>query len=89
MQKGAALEPEGRWLLADFRIPEGALRSWRARFWLAVLYGFFRIVAGLRVSALVDPTPLLESHGLARHRWIETDAGFLGTALWRREPAST
>ncbi|MEO6951516.1 MAG: class I SAM-dependent methyltransferase [Polyangia bacterium] len=83
-QLATALERDGRWLIADFRIPDGAVRSRRARFWLVVLYGFFRVVAGLRVTTLVDPTPLLRSNGLARVRWVETDAGFLGSALWRR-----
>lgn len=78
----ATLTDDGRWLLADFRVPDGALRSLRARFWLFVMYGFFRVVAGLRVRSLVDPTPHLQAHGLRRTRWSETDAGFVGSALW-------
>ena len=77
------LEPGGRWLLADFRIPSGRLRSLRARFWLFVMYGFFRLVAGLRVRTLVNPAPSLEASGLVRGNFVETDAGFLGSALWR------
>ena len=82
-----ALEPGGRWLLADFRVPKGRLRSLRAHFWLFMMYAFFRLVAGLRVRALVDPTPSLETSGLVRQCFVETDAGFLGSAVWRQPSA--
>jgi ubiquinone/menaquinone biosynthesis C-methylase UbiE len=78
----ATLAPGGRWLLADFRVPTGVLRALRARFWLAVMYRFFRIATKLRVKRLVDPTSILELNGLVRARWTELDAGFVGTALW-------
>ena len=78
----ATLAPGGRWLLANVRVPTGALRALRARFWLAVMYGFFRIATKLRVKRLVDPTPILERNGLVRARWTELGAGFVGSAMW-------
>jgi SAM-dependent methyltransferase len=42
--EGAATVP-AQWLLADFQIPEHGWRRLRARFWLAILYGFFRVFA--------------------------------------------
>lgn len=80
----AQLDDGGRWLLADFRVPHGRLPGVRARLWLVVMYAFFRVVTGLEVRRLVDPTPLLQEHGLERTCWRELDAGFVGSALWSR-----
>lgn len=44
--EGAATVP-AQWLLADFQIPEHGWRRLRARFWLAILYGFFRAFAAI------------------------------------------
>jgi SAM-dependent methyltransferase len=44
--EGAATVP-AQWLLADFQIPEHGWRRLRARFWLAILYGFFRVFAAI------------------------------------------
>lgn len=77
-----SLEPGGCRLLADFCVPPAALRSRRARFWLFVMYRFFRIFVGLRVRTLVGPT---EARDLVRQRFLETDTGFLGSAPWAHE----
>ena len=46
------------------------------------MYGFFRIFVGLRVRTLVGPTVALEASDLVCQRFLETDTGFLGSALW-------
>lgn len=51
-QLASAARMDAYWLCADFQIPEGGWREWRARFWLKTLYLFFGIFAGLRVKNL-------------------------------------
>ena len=59
-----SLKPGGRWLLADFHLPQGRFARLYRRGWLRVLYTFFRWQTGLEASHLVDPLPLLLSQGL-------------------------
>jgi ubiquinone/menaquinone biosynthesis C-methylase UbiE len=58
-----AMRPGAPWLFADFAVPARGPARWRARAWLAVLYFFFRVGAGLRVSELPPSEEILVSAG--------------------------
>lgn len=58
--EGAATVP-AQWLLADFQIPEHGWRRLRARFWLAILYGFFRAFAVIPARHLPPIEAILNS----------------------------
>jgi len=47
-----AAKPSAQWLLSDFQIPARGWRRLRGQFWLALLYGFFRAVAGIPARRL-------------------------------------
>ncbi|RYD24223.1 MAG: class I SAM-dependent methyltransferase [Verrucomicrobiaceae bacterium] len=77
--------PDAHWLLADFQVPDGRAASLRSRLILALLYSFFRLVTGLRASALAPPEKHLEEAGFVRHRRITRDWGLLKSEWWRRK----
>ncbi len=61
-----ALRPGACWLWADFHIPErGPLARWRARAWMALLYGFFGLTLGLTVRELPPAEDLIQAAGFA------------------------
>ncbi len=79
----ASLHPGGLWLYSDFRLPERGWRRWRARFWLRVMYAFFRAQADIEADRLVDVSPLLRAAGGVLECECTLSAGFLQTQLWR------
>jgi SAM-dependent methyltransferase len=72
------------WLLADFCVPAQGVARLRAQAWLAVMYRFFRITAGIGARRLVDPTPFLRSEGFALAREHSFRKGMLKSEMWRR-----
>ncbi|MFI5358069.1 MAG: class I SAM-dependent methyltransferase, partial [Opitutales bacterium] len=83
----ASLRPGARWLWADFTLPPRGPARWRARLWLAVLYGFFRWQTGISARALPDSEALIAGagfHCVAQHtrQW-----GLLRTAVYRSTAA--
>ena len=50
--------PQAHWLLSDFQVPASGWRRVRAQFWLAVLYAFFRSIAGIPARC-VPPTEVI------------------------------
>jgi len=76
--------PHAIWLLADFRIPEAGIARARARAWLAVMYWFFRSVAGIQARKLVDPSPFLRVEGFTLARQHLFRLGMLKSELWRK-----
>jgi ubiquinone/menaquinone biosynthesis C-methylase UbiE len=79
-----AAAPDASWLLADFRIPEAGFARGHARAWLAVMYWFFRCVAGIEARELVDPSPFLHVEGFVRQRQDLFRNGMLKSELWRK-----
>ncbi len=77
-----SLKPGGRWLVGDFRLPEGRAARRLARIALAGMYLFFRALTRIPASRLVDPDPILQSHGLTRRTTASQMGGFLTSALW-------
>lgn len=62
----SAAGPGAIWLIADFAIPRTRFARARARWWLRMMYTFFRAAAGIAANELVDPTPYLDGHGFIR-----------------------
>jgi ubiquinone/menaquinone biosynthesis C-methylase UbiE len=79
-----AAAPNTTWLLADFRIPGAGFARGHARAWLAVMYWFFRGVAGIEASDLVDPSPFLRVEGFALARQHLFRLGMVKSELWRK-----
>jgi SAM-dependent methyltransferase len=73
------------WLLADFRIPSAGFNRLRARVWLATMYAFFRVAAGIEARQLVDPSPFLRAAGFTLERQSLFRHRMLKSELWRRD----
>jgi ubiquinone/menaquinone biosynthesis C-methylase UbiE len=83
---GKMATPTAHWLLADFEIAPFGVARWRSRVIVALLYGFFRTVTGIRANQLVAPEMDLEKVGFTRHRRETFDWGLLKSEWWTREP---
>jgi ubiquinone/menaquinone biosynthesis C-methylase UbiE len=81
---GAALRPGSPWLFADFAVPPAGFARLRARAWLAVLYKFFRLSAGLQASALPPSEEILGRAGWAKTESRDLQRGLLRSAVFRR-----
>jgi hypothetical protein len=77
------MAPEALWLVSDFRIPTGPMR-WPAHALVRALYLGFRLLTGLRTTALPDHAAALTAAGLARIAHHPSLAGLLTTELWQR-----
>jgi len=66
------LLPGALWLWSDFALPAAGPARWRARLWLAMLYGFFRATTGLSAHRL----PPMEAFFAARSYACLATAGF-------------
>lgn len=78
----SSLMAGGRWLVGDFRLPEGRIDRRLAQIALAGMYLFFRAVTRIPSSRLVEPDPILQSHGLIRRISANHLRGFLAAVLW-------
>lgn len=79
-----AATPDAVWFLADFRIPEAGFARGHTRVWLAVMYRFFRHVAGIEARELVDPSQFLRVEGWVLTREHLLRHGMLKSQLWRK-----
>jgi ubiquinone/menaquinone biosynthesis C-methylase UbiE len=79
-----AATENANWLLADFSLPAQGVSRLHARVWLAVMYQFFRLTAGIAARQLIDPTPLLRSEGFALAQRHSFRKGMLKSEMWRR-----
>jgi ubiquinone/menaquinone biosynthesis C-methylase UbiE len=77
-----AMRPGASWLFADFALPARGAARWRARVWLAVLYFFFRIGAGLRASKLPPSEEILERAGWKAARVRVLQRGMIRSVLF-------
>jgi ubiquinone/menaquinone biosynthesis C-methylase UbiE len=83
----ALLCPGAAWLVSEFQEPRSGFRKLHARMWLAAMYKFFAISAGLRVSSLPPYRDLLQSRGFAETAHRERRWGLIRSQVWRK-PAS-
>ena len=80
----AALEPGGRWVVGDFRLPERGWPRVVSRAALAAMYAFFRLTTRLPTRRLVDPDPFLRRCGLTLAREESRWRGFLSARVWMK-----
>ncbi len=80
LARGAA--PGALWFVADFTVPPAGPARWRARAVHALMYAFFRRVAGLPALRLTPPDDLLRSHGFHRIARRTFDWGLLHSDVW-------
>jgi hypothetical protein len=73
-----------QWLVSDFRVPQRGFARWRARWIVAVMYGFFRIVTRLPARVLAPVDSLLQSAGFELRERRISEWGLLHTDLWQR-----
>jgi hypothetical protein len=76
------LTPQALWLVSDFNVPTGSLH-WPARILVRSLYLGFRILTGLRTTALPDHAAALSATGLTRIAQHHSLASLLTTELWQ------
>ncbi|ODS54657.1 MAG: hypothetical protein ABS36_10835 [Acidobacteria bacterium SCN 69-37] len=81
------LRPGGRWLFADFAIPERGWRRLRARVWIACLYWFFRWRADLAVSRLPASEAIITAAGFVPVAVDVRQAGMIRSICYEREGA--
>ena len=79
-----ATAENANWLLADFCLPVKGFARLRAQAWLAVMYQFFRVTAGIDARQLIDPTPFMRGEGFALVRQHFFRNGMLKSEMWRR-----
>jgi cyclopropane fatty-acyl-phospholipid synthase-like methyltransferase len=77
----ARLEGGGRWVVSEFRVPQGWLR-WPASALVQALYLAFRMLTGLRVTRLPDYGAALRQAGMERVTGKHLLGGVLVTELW-------
>jgi hypothetical protein len=80
------LAPGTRWLVSDFRIPDGAMRL-PALALVRMLYLTFRLLTGLRTSSLPDHAAALATAGFTLTAQQHSLAGLLTSELWAYTPA--
>jgi ubiquinone/menaquinone biosynthesis C-methylase UbiE len=80
------LLPGALWVVSDFRIPAGAMH-WPARVLVRGLYLAFRILTGLRATALPDHAAVLTSADFVRVAEHCSRGSMLFTELWEYTPA--
>jgi hypothetical protein len=73
--------PNALWLFSDFRIPAGAMR-WPARLLVRLLYLAFRMLTGLRTTALPDHAAALTTAGFTRIAQHHCLAGLISSEIW-------
>jgi len=76
------LTPRALWLVSDFWIPTGPMR-WPARALIRALYLGFRLLTGLRTTALPDHAAALTAAGLNRIAHHHSFGGILTAELWQ------
>jgi ubiquinone/menaquinone biosynthesis C-methylase UbiE len=79
-----AATDDASWLLADFRVPDNGIARLRARLWLTLMYGFFRLTTGISASELIDPAPFIQAEEFALARRHLFQSGMLKSELWQR-----
>jgi hypothetical protein len=80
-----AATPKAQWLLADFRPPARGFVRLRAKSLIAIMYAFFRVVAGIEAKRLVDYRPWLRRSDFVLTCDKVSPNEMVCSELWRRE----
>ena len=83
---GPAMAPDALWVVSEFAVPEGFFGRAVAAPLVAVLYGTFRVLTGLRVQSLPGYEQALMSAGWSLEGECKLLHGLLVSELWRRAP---
>ena len=86
VERVSAAAPRARWLISEFRVPEGRWLARPARALIAVMYKFFYITTGLTARALVDHRPFLKRAGFQLSKTATHARGLIASELWVPEP---
>jgi len=81
-----SLRPDGVWLVSEFDLPRSGFRRLLARFWVRVMYIFFRWVTGLQNQTLPDWRKQLIRAGFRPRIQQSLANGFLVSELWEQIP---
>lgn len=81
-----SLRPDGVWLVSEFDLPQSGFRRFLARFWLRVMYIFFRCATGLQNQTLPDWRKQLTRAGFRPRIQQSLANGFLVSELWEQIP---
>ena len=77
--------PEACWVVSEFRYPDAGLaREWGSAC-IGMLYGFFRLCTGLRVSRLPEHDRGIAAAGFRRTQQVVAGWGILTSELWERD----
>ena len=79
----SALRPGGCWAVAEFCEGESGGRRWRSRFWLGIMYTFFRSLANLEARRLPNWKRLLNGTGSRVQDEGTMRGGLLEWSIWR------
>jgi ubiquinone/menaquinone biosynthesis C-methylase UbiE len=74
--------PDAVWLVADFCIPHRKFARIHAKFWVRMMYAFFRVIAAIPAKELVDPTPYLQCNGFVGRSRKLSRCGMLRSDLY-------
>jgi len=86
VERVTAAAPRARWLISEFRVPEGRWLARPARALIALMYRFFSITTGLTTRALVDHRPTLTKAGFQLSKTAIHARGLMASELWVPEP---
>ena len=77
---------DAQWLIADFSPPAHGWKRLHARSLIALMYWFFRAVAGLEARCLIDYHPSLSRQGFVQQGEIISANQMIRSELWQRDP---
>jgi ubiquinone/menaquinone biosynthesis C-methylase UbiE len=84
---GPRLAPDVRWVVSDFREPRSGFLSLVFRFYLRLMFLFFRFTSGLQTRRLADYSELFRQLGFVVSKRASYLSDFLFSEIWTREPA--
>lgn len=82
---GPHLAPNVSWVVSDFSEPRDGLMGPVFRFYLRLMFRFFRYTSGLETRRLADYTVFLKGLGFIRSRNATNLGGFVFSEIWNRE----
>lgn len=82
-----ALTARGEWLISEFTIPSEGWRRWKAKKWIEIMYGFFRLTTGLRVRDLPPIERVMSEAGLFRFASHPGHGDMIVSSVWKKGAA--
>lgn len=76
---------DSQWLVADFQIPASGFARIVGCALVATMYAFFRSVARIRATRLIDPATALRIHGFRQDERASFLGGIVVTEIWSRD----